>query len=290
MKILFVIIISAIVLMGCGGKDNSDAWGSFEADEIIISARIPGNIAKLYAREGSLVQAGELIAVIDTTDLALNKDELQSSVRLLDLKIKAAEEKHRIGKTEKANLVIEQQRFLRLISQNAASQKQLDDIEGNLRVLEQKLELNAIETQMARAEKSVALNKLDAVNGNIQKCYLRAPLKSTILSTYAGENEFVATGKPIVKLADISHLKAVFYITGTQLTTLKTGQQIQVRIDGTNRLQTYPAQVTYISGKAEFTPKVIQTREERVKLVYRVEALCANDGSLKPGMPVEIIF
>jgi HlyD family secretion protein len=286
----FYILILAIALMGCAVRDNSNAWGNFEANEIILSARVPGNITQFPVREGSTVKQGDLIAMIDPTDLILSRDELLSNIKLIDLKIKAAEEKNALSLTEKENLEIEQDRFRKLTIANAASQKQLDDIDAALRLLTDKLRLSATEIQMARAEKTVALKKLDSLNNNIEKCSIKAPINATVLATYAVANEFTATGKPIVKLADVSTLKAVFYITETQLTSLKTGQEIKVRVDGQTSLQTYPATVTYISDKAEFTPKVIQTREERVKLVYRVEADCGNDGSLKLGMPVEIIF
>jgi HlyD family secretion protein len=279
-----------MLLTSCATKDNSDAWGNFEATETVLSARITGNIMQLLAKEGDILKAGELIAVIDTTDLALSRAELQSNLRLLELKRKAAEEKLQLSKTEQANLQIEQQRFSRLVAQNAGTQKQLDDINASLRMKEQSLKLSTTEIQMAAAEMGIAKTKLEAINVNIAKCYIKAPAAGTVLSTYAGENEFVAAGKPLIKLADLQNLKAVFYISGRQLTSLKIGQEIKLRIDGAKSLQHYPAKVSYISAKAEFTPKVIQTRDERTKLVYRVEAITANDGTLKQGMPVEIVF
>ncbi len=289
MKRLLIIII-AVVLMGCTIKDNSAAWGSFEADETIISARVTGTITQLLSREGMSVTKDELIAEIDATDLLLSKAELESNIKMLDLKIIASGQKSQLTETEIQNLSVEQNRFKELVKQHAATQKQLDDIDAHFRLLQQKLELNKTEAKLAKAEKQVANKKLNTLESNIEKCQIKAPTTGTILTTYANEGEFVAMGKPIVKLADISTLKAVFFISETQLTSLKLGQKIKVRLDSGETMKSYPATVSYISSKSEFTPKVIQTREERVKLVYKVEALCNNDGSLKIGMPIEIIF
>ncbi|MDD2229199.1 MAG: HlyD family efflux transporter periplasmic adaptor subunit [Candidatus Cloacimonetes bacterium] len=289
MKAIYVLMLIAL-LAGCTSKDNSDAWGNFEAEETVLSARIAGNIIEMYVQEGDTVQAGELIAVTDTTDLALSRSELQDNIRLLQLKQKAANEKLQLGLTEKGNLQIEQQRFEKLLLQNATTQKQVDDINANLRLKEQSLKLNNTEIQMAGSEINIAQTKLQTINANIAKCYLKAPYEATVLSTYAGKAEFVPSGKPIVKLADMKNLKVVFYISGSQLTSVKVGKEITVRIDGAKNLETYPAKISYISSKAEFTPKVIQTREERTKLVYRVEAICVSNGNLKLGMPAEIVF
>ncbi|PKN73903.1 MAG: hypothetical protein CVU50_01590 [Candidatus Cloacimonetes bacterium HGW-Cloacimonetes-3] len=289
MKTVYMMII-VLLLAACTAKDNSDAWGNFEAEETVLSARINGNIQQLFVKEGDSIKAGTLIAVIDTTDLALNRSELQSNIRLLELKRKTASEKYQLGKTEEAILQTEQVRFSKLLAQNATTQKQVDDINANLRLKEQSFNLNRTEIQMAETELVIARNKLDTINANIAKCYLRAPKDATVLSTYVNQDEFTMLGKPIIKLADLQNLKAVFYISGRQLSAIKLGQEIKVRIDGAKDLKSYPAKVSYISAKAEFTPKVIQTRDERTKLVYLVEAICNNDGSLKQGMPLEIEF
>lgn len=289
MKTIYLMII-VLLLAGCATKDDSDAWGNFEADETVLSARITGNIQELLLKEGEQILAGDLIAVIDTTDLALSRAELQNHLRLLSLKKRAAQEKYQLGQTELANLQSEQARWHKLLAQNASTQKQVDDLDANLRVKEQSLQMNRTEIQMADTELAIALNKLDSINANLAKCYLRAPHDATVLSIYTQQGEFTAVGKALVKLADLQNMKAVFYLSGPQLSTIKLAQNVTVRIDGAQALKSYPAQISYISDKAEFTPKVIQTREERTTLVYRVEAICPNDGSLKQGMPLEIRF
>ncbi|MDP8232861.1 MAG: HlyD family efflux transporter periplasmic adaptor subunit [Candidatus Zophobacter franzmannii] len=286
---LYILII-AIALMGCTVSDNSDAWGSLEAEEIIISARVNGNITQFHTQEGKAVESEALIAEIDATDLLLAKDELLSNIKLLEVKLQATEQKFVLTQIEVQNLNLEKERFTQLVAENASSQKPLDDINAAMRLLDQKLDLNKTETKLVKAEKLIANKKLKTLQNNIAKCSIYAPMKGTVLTVYNNVGEFVTLGKPILKLADIRTLKAVFYISETQLTSLKQDQKINIRIDSGDTMKSYPATVSYISDKAEFTPKVIQTREERVKLVYKVEAICDNDGSLKIGMPIEIIF
>jgi HlyD family secretion protein len=287
MKSIHLIII-AILLAGCTAKDTSIAWGNFEAEETVISARTTGNITQLLVQEGDSIAAGALIAVIDTTDLALNRIEVQGNIQLLELKQRAAEEKYQLSQIERSNLQTEVQRFSNLLSQNAATQKQVDDLNATLRVKDKSFLLNKTEIQMAGSELAIARNKLASINTNIARCYIKAPFAGTVLSTYIQQDEFTSMGKPIVKLADMEKLLAVFYVSGPQLSELKLGQEIKVRIDTPSGLKNYPATISKISSKAEFTPKVIQTRDERTKLVYQVEAICQNDGSLKQGMPLEI--
>ena len=279
-----------LALCACAVRDDSNAWGNFEAEETVLSARTSGNITEMLVTEGDTVQMGDVLAVIDTTDLALSKAELESNIALLELKILAATEKQRLNQTEKANMQVEERRFTKLMEQDAATRKQLDDIEAGLRLIDNKLALAKTEISMAKAEKNMAVTKLETLKANIAKCYVKAPSTGTVLSIYSGEGEFLGLGKPVLKLGNMQQLKAVFFISGKQLKEAKLQQEISLRVDGSKGLQTYPATISYISDKAEFTPKVIQTREERTKLVYRVEALCNNDGSLKQGMPLEVVF
>ncbi len=279
-----------LVLSACAVRDDSNAWGNFEAEETVLSARTSGNITEMLVTEGDTVQMGDVLAVIDTTDLALSKAELESNIALLELKILAATEKQRLNQTEKANMQVEERRFTKLMEQDAATRKQLDDIEAGLRLIDNKLALAKTEISMAKAEKNMALTKLETMKANIAKCYVKAPCAGTVLGVYASKGEFLSLGKPVLKLGDIEQLKAVFFVSGRQLKEVKLQQKISLRVDGSKGLQRYPATVSYIRDKAEFTPKVIQTREERTKLVYRVEAICQNDGSLKQGMPLEVVF
>ena len=288
---IYIAMVLVLLLSACAKHDDSDAWGNFEAEETVLSARIPGNLTEMRVKEGEQVQKGDVLAVIDSTDLAFSRAELESSISLLDYKIQASVEKQKLSQTERANLAIEQERFSRLLAQNAATQKQVDDINAGLRMADNKIALARTEISMTKAEKNMALAKLETLRGNIEKCYVKAPVSGTVLSSYANTGEFVAMGKPILKLGDMNTLRAVFFISGKQLTQVKTGQNVKLRVDGTKGLLQYPATISYISDKAEFTPKVIQTRDERTKLVYRVEALCPNqDGSLKQGMPLEVVF
>jgi HlyD family secretion protein len=276
--------------MSCATRNGADAYGSFEANEIIVSAEVNGAILNYLKSEGETVTAGEIVTVIDTTNYFLNKQEIEKALSMIELKIETAQQQKKILEIEKQNAITNRDRISNLTEQNAAPQKQLDDLEISLQIIDEKLKLAQTNIQLARKEYETNLVKLDKANLILEKCYVKAPQNGTILENYNLAGEFTVAGKPLFKLADISKMKAIFYLGEPQLAGLKLGDQIKVFIDAGEGIKEFSGQLTFISEKAEFTPKTIQTKDERVKLVYKAEAEVINNGSIKIGMPLELRF
>lgn len=279
-----------MLLPGCAANHKADAYGSFEADEIFVSAEVNGTIFSFKKSEGETVQKGDLIAVIDTTTYALNLQEVEKALAMLTLKIKSAQQQLQILQTEKNNAEIDRQRFVNLIAQNAAPQKQLDDIDAALRVLDERIQQAGTNVKLSQKEFETNHVKQAQAKLLLGKCFVKAFRAGTILQIYSTAGEFTAAGKPLFKLADISRMKAIFYVSEPQLAGLKLGDELKVYIDANESMKKFIGTLTFISAEAEFTPKTIQTKDERVKLVYKAEASVTNDGSIKIGMPLEVRF
>jgi HlyD family secretion protein len=288
--ILFVGIL--IFLASCNrNSDLSDAYGNFEAVTISVSSETSGKIIELKVEEGLELKAGEVIGHVDTTDQVLRKLQLQAQKRAIATKLEGVKGQIQVQMQQKANLAIEKDRIGRLLSAQAATQKQLDDVNGAIELVDKQVE--SIKTQNAgiQEEQIVVDKQIDQVNEAIRKCYIRNPALGTVLVKYAEAGEVTTPGKVLYKIADISELELKVYISGDQLPAVKIGQKVEVMIDRdkkTNRK--LDGIVSWISQKAEFTPKIIQTKEERVDLVYAVKVRVHNDGSLKIAMPGEVNF
>ncbi|GAB4280115.1 MAG: HlyD family efflux transporter periplasmic adaptor subunit [Marinilabiliales bacterium] len=272
-------------------KNSADAYGNFETDEIIVSSEVNGKIIKFTAEEGDIIDSGEVIAIIDTTRYILDKEVLLKQKQLVSTKFKQIMAQIDVYKKQKENLLFDKKRVEKLVNDGAAPQKQLDDIINQIKVIDE--QINAIKTQNNTTIKEV--ESIDAqtqkLNDLISRCKIKNPVNGTILEKYLEENELAVTGKPVYKVAGMDELYLRAYITGNQLSSIKTGDTVKVYIDNENDdLIEYDGIVTWISSQAEFTPKIIQTREERVKLVYAIKVKVKNDGKLKIGMPGEIKF
>jgi HlyD family secretion protein len=182
----------------------------------------------------------------------------------------------------------DQQRIKNLIKDKAATPKQLDDINGHIDILKQ--QMKSVETQnvpIVNEVKSIEI-QIQQIEDQIEKSIIKNPVKGTVLVKYAEPNEITAFGKPLYKIADLDEMTLRVYISETQLASIKVGQEVTVKIDAAEQMKSYKGTVTWVSETAEFTPKIIQTKEERVNLVYAVKVLVKNDGSLKIGMPAEM--
>jgi HlyD family secretion protein len=189
------------------------------------------------------------------------------------------------------NINVNISRFGKMLKDDAATQKQYDDLTGQVAVLQKQIMANNTQKASVAAELSVSESKKATLNDQIKRCYVKSPLKGTIIEKYSEAGEITAAGKPLVKIADLSVMKLKVYVSGAQLGTVKIGKQCTVRIDnGKKGYTSFPGIISYISDKAEFTPKIIQTKEERVILVYAVDIEVKNDGSIKSGMPGEAKF
>ena len=287
-----LIMITLMWLSACKSNNNlSDAYGNFEAVQVTVSSESVGKIHFLNIDEGSQPDSGSIVALIDTTDLYLKKLQLQSQKKVVSVKKSSVSSQIEVQQQQKANLLVEKNRVTKLIAEKAATTKQLDDINGSLDLIDK--QVSSIQTQKdgIAEEMEVIDRQISQVNESIHKCYIHNPVTGTVLNKYAEAGEIAAPGRALYKIADLSTMELKVYVSGTQLPSVKQGQQVEVLIDvdkKTNRKLS--GIVSWISPKAEFTPKIIQTKEERVNLVYGVKIRVANDGSLKIAMPAEVNF
>jgi HlyD family secretion protein len=292
MKIKSLIIVAVLVTGGCRERvRQADAFGNFEATEVIVSAETAGRILRFDPAEGSETEKGGEIAFIDTTMFHLQKSEIDAGMKSIRTRISSINAQNEILEQQIANLRINVTRFENMLRDDAATKKQYDDLSGQVSVLQKQIAANNTQKTSVAAELSLYESKKATIDEQIDRCIVKSPLRGTIIEKYSQAGEITSPGKPLVKIADLSVIKLRVYVSGAQLGSIKTGQQCTVRTDkGRKEYVSFPGTVSYISGKAEFTPKIVQTKEERVILVYAVTIEVKNDGTLKSGMPGEAIF
>lgn len=305
------IVISAFFLAACNSNGpQADAYGNFEADELIVSAQANGQILELRLEEGQMVRAGQALGRIDSTQLVLKKEQLQAAIRAIAAKspaIKAQlavfEKQLNSTKQQLSALKREKQRVETLLQRDAATPKQLDELNDQIAlaerqmdvVLEQRSATDAtLNTQKGGllAEILPLQKQIEQLDDQIKKCRIESPAAGTVLSLYVEAGEVATFGKPLFKIADLSHMILRAYVAGDQLGSIRLGQQVQVAIDAPGGgMQEFQGTIRWISSKAEFTPKIIQTKDERVNLVYAVKIEVENpEGQLKIGMPGEVFL
>lgn len=292
MKSKSLIIIAILLIAGCRNKnDQADAYGNFEATEVMVSAETSGRILKFEVSEGNDIDPGSEIALIDTTLLHLQKSEIRAGMKGIGTKISSINAQNDILEQQIANLNVNISRIENMLKDDAATKKQYDDLAGQAAVLEKQIAANNTQKASVAAELSVYESKIETLNEQISRSRVKSPLRGTIIEKYAEAGEIAAAGKPLVKIADLSIVRLKVYVSGAQLGSITTGQEVTVRIDrGRKDYTSFKGKISHISGKAEFTPKIIQTKEERVTFVYAVTIVVENDGSIKSGMPGEAIF
>lgn len=287
-----LLAVVAIFGYSCSTDDNkSDAYGNFEAEKTIISAEGSGKLLIFSIEEGDELKADQVIGQIDTMNLYFKKEQLDAQASTLRSNFTSIDAQLAVTNQQIANLKTEVTRVEKLLAAKAATQKQYDDIIGQLKVVEKQLE--AQKTQRLSIENQ--LKTLDAQLGelelNISKCVVKNPISGTVLTKLASANEMVAVGKPLFYIADLKNIKLKVYVTGDQLPDVKLGKEVEVIADaGEGKTTKMKGKVIWISETSEFTPKTVQTKEVRANLVYAVKILVANDGSLKIGMPGEVNF
>lgn len=291
MKIKTGIIITLIflTLISCeNGDEKADGYGNFEATETTISSESNGKLLQFTVEEGQKLKKGQVVGLVDTLQLYLKKQQLLASKNTIGSKSRGVLSQINVLQAQLATAKTNKTRIENLIKANAGTQKQLDDVNGQIAVIKQ--QIKSIESQNApivNEIKSVNI-QVKQIEDQIQKSILTNPISGTVLSTYAEPNEIVAFGKPLYKIADLSTMELRVYVSEPQLPSIKIGQQVTVKIDAGDIMKSFPGTITWIASEAEFTPKIIQTKEERVNLVYAVKITVNNDGSLKIGMPAEM--
>jgi len=287
---LFLIVPVFLLLVSCHSKNGtSDASGTFEATEVIVSAQATGTILNFKVEEGQDLKAGANLGFIDTIQLDLRKKQLQATIQAsqtrkpdVEVQLAALEQQIATARSEK-------HRVENLVKANAANQKQLDDLNAQIEVLAKQLVATRTTLESSTSginkESSALKIQVDQINDQLRRSYISSPIDGTLLVKYAETGELAIQGKTLFKVADMSQMILRVYITADQLSKLKLGQTVDVNAElGSTDNKAYKGTVTWISAKSEFTPKTIQTRDERANLVYAVKVTVKNDGILKIGM------
>ncbi|MFO7879838.1 MAG: HlyD family efflux transporter periplasmic adaptor subunit [Bacteroidales bacterium] len=287
-----ILIATLLLTSACNnGHEDADAWGNFETRDYVISSQVQGECLKFPVEEGQKVRKGDTIALVDTSGLHLEIRSIIMQKEAVKAKFPSVTAQVEVQEEKLANLRKDESRIKNMLKQQAATQKQLDDIQGQIRMTEKSIE--QIKTQNASifAELDVLDANIDRLRDKIRHAVVLAPANATVLETFVRQHELVAPAKPLVKLADMDHMILKAWISGNQLAEVKIGQEVDVRIDkGDGGYYDYTGTVSHVADEAEFTPTVIQTREERVDMVYAMEVRVKNDGRIKIGMPGELVF
>ncbi|WP_179337812.1 HlyD family secretion protein [Winogradskyella ludwigii] len=288
-KHILATTIIATSLFSCGNDNvKADGYGNFEATEITISAENNGKLMQFNLEEGDILQKAQFIGYIDTIPLSFKREQLEVSKAVISSKSKGVLSQISVLNSRLRTANTNKTRAQNLIKDNAGTQKQLDDVSGEIDVI--KNQIRSVEIQNAPVVnelKSIDV-QLKQIDDQIEKSKIINPTHGTVLTKYAEPNEITAFGKPLYKIADLTTMQLRVYISETQLANLKIGQEVTVKIDDADTMKSYKGKISWIASEAEFTPKIIQTKEERVALVYAVKVDVKNDGSLKIGMPAEL--
>lgn len=296
MKRSFAYPLLVLLAASCvEGNKAYDASGVFESTEVTVSAEGNGKILSLDLQEGDRLEARQIVGCIDTVQLHLSEVQLEASRRAvgsgrLDISRQIAALESQIGKQRQ-----ELDRFTKLEKAGASNRKQVEDIQAQIETLERQLAAQEESLNSSNRNVSGQADALEAqieqIRDRIRKCVITSPVAGTVLAKYSEAGEFAALGRALFKVADIDNIRLRAYITADQLTTLKLGQQVRVFADqGSSGRKEYAGTLIWISDKAEFTPKTIQTRDERANLVYAVKIAVENDGLIKLGMYGDIKF
>lgn len=307
---VILIVFSTVLIVTCNNNGHEfDATGNFEADEVLVSPEIGGKILEFRVEEGQQIPSDSLIAVIDGRYIELQVEQAEASLDALNEKtvhvqpqVALLQQQAEVQKTRMEYLLNEKQRLQRLYEKDAATGKQVDDMQAQIDQLQQEMlviarqikvqqDQAATQNRTVLSEQKPLARRVDLLNDQLSRTKVINPISGTVIAKYAEAGEVVAAGKPIYKIADLSNLILRAYITGDQLTLARLGEKVKVWIDnGENGYRELSGTIQWISDKAEFTPKTIQTRNERANLVYAIKVKVKNDGSLKLGMYGEMSF
>ena len=309
-RILLYIVLLPALLAGCSGNNQeTDAQGTFEVDEVIVSAEVPGKILSLNIEEGSILKKDSVVGVIDPVPLELQKAQMEATIGALHQKttdvrpqVQSLKDQIAVQKAQLSDDLLEKARTERLIKADAATTKQLDDINTAVNVLQKQIVVNQqqikVQETATGTQNSTVLSEykplkesVAEINDQLKRTNITNPINGTVLTKYAMAGEITSAGKALYKIGDLSVITLRAYITGTQLAQVKLNQNVKVLVDeNASSYRTYDGVITYISDKAEFTPKTIQTKDERANLVYAIKIHVKNDGYMKIGMYGEVKF
>jgi HlyD family secretion protein len=296
MKNTIALLFILMLLSSCSTNNSTaDAYGNFESTEIVVSAEGTGKIVAFDCNEGNKTTKNQILGVIDTLQLQFQKEQLEANIYAITSKVRDVQVEINVLDERKKALLIDKNRLAKLFKDSAATQKQIDDINSQIDILDKQIIATKrgmnISNEGLLAEIKPLQVKLKQVEDQIQKCKIQSPINGTILNKYTELGEFAVIGKPLFKISNLDTLDLKAYVSETQLPQIKLGQTVDVFVDlKNNKQQKLKGTLYYIASEAEFTPKVIQTKEERVNLVYAIKIKVANNGELKLGMPAEVRF
>jgi HlyD family secretion protein len=288
MKNIALLVLAMFIISCNKNNEKADAYGNFETTEITVSSESNGKIEFLNLEEGDVVEKGKTVGLIDTLQLYYTKMQLIASQKTVSSKSGNVLSQKQVLQEQLKTAKIEPTRIKNMFSENAATKRQVDEINGKVKVIEEQIKGVGTQNAPIKNEANSFSVQIEKINDQIKKCNLVNPIKGTVLTKYAEPNEVTTFGKPLYKIANLEEMNLRVYISETQLSSIKIGQQVKVKIDDFEQTKEYIGNIIWISSQAEFTPKIIQTKEERANLVYAVKIRVKNDGSLKIGMPAEI--
>jgi HlyD family secretion protein len=287
-----LLLLAALPLLGCSRTEEPDAYGNFEATEVIVSAETSGQLLWFTPDNGQRIDSGVMVGLIDTTHLALERNEVASQRGAGSSRVTEVSNQLDVLRAEREIAERGYERTRRLHSEQAATAQQLDQAEREYRVLGAQIEVTRAQRRTAEHDIASTGARLAQIEDRLRKSRIVNPRQGTVLTSYAEPGEFVQQGQPLYKIANLDSMELRAYITEPQLSLVRIGQPAQVQIDvsGENR-RTLTGIVTWVSSEAEFTPTPVQTREERADLVYALKIRVPNpDGAVKIGMPADVRF
>jgi HlyD family secretion protein len=288
---IFGSLICLLIAAGCGdGAPDPDAYGTFEATEVLVSAEVPGRLLTFDVREGDRLDAGMLVALIDTTQLALQRRQALAAREAARSQTPGVHAQVDVIQEQVREARQEHDRLLRMLPGGGATEQQVDQAAARVAVLERQITSTRTRSAPIAAEVESADARIAQITDQINRSAVVNPIHGTVLTTYVEAHEMTSAGRPLYKIADVSEMTLRAYLSGRQLADVALGQHVTVRFDGPGgRLEQRTGIVSSIASQAEFTPRHIQTRDERVNLVYAVRVRVDNaDGRIRAGMPGEL--
>lgn len=291
-KIILIALLGTFLLNACSDKDEkADAYGNFEAIEVIVSSQGNGQLLELSVNEGEKLAEGLDVGLIDTVSLSLKKKLLKQQKITIASQYDNVSSEISVLKQQKTNARTNQKRVHSLFKEGAATQKQIDEVDGLVNLIDKQIDAANTKRKNISDQIDGVKVQIEQVDDAINKCRIVNPVQGTVLVKYAENGEITGVGKPLYKIADLNELKLKAYVSGNQLADFVIGQQVEVQYDKSKKENnSVTGIVTWVSPSAEFTPKTIQTKEERVNLVYAIKVTVVNNGAIKIGMPGEIYF
>ena len=285
-------MLALVFAAGCANESGSDAYGQFETNEVMISSEMGGKLLQFEAKEGMTLNAGQKIGQVDTLQLHLKKAELESSIKSIRSNLATLDAQANVYKTQLETANKNLKRIQALVNDKAATTQQLDDIEGSINMLNAQIETVKVQRRSVYAEIETMETRITQVEDQIDRAAIINPINGIVITNYAEPNELVGQGSPLYQIANLEVLELKVYVSGAQLPNVKLGSDVEVLVDkDADSNQSLTGTVSWIASEAEFTPNMIQTKEERVTQVYAVKIRVPNrNGALKIGMPGEVNF